>query len=108
MKRIAAEYVFTLEPGGPLADGFVEYDDDGTVLRTGICDNVREEETFPDKCIEGHFRQGAQDGMCRKVAGHDVEAGSLCHGRHQQRGREFPGEVLFTHVYKDIPGGVRL
>ena len=42
MKRIAAEYVFTLEPGGPLADGFVEYDDDGTVLRTGICDNVRE------------------------------------------------------------------
>ena len=40
IKRIAASYVYTLESAEPLKNGFVEYDDnDGTILRTGVCEN---------------------------------------------------------------------
>ena len=35
MKRIVARYLYTLETPEPVMDGFVEYEDDGTILRTG-------------------------------------------------------------------------
>lgn len=38
MKRIAAEYVYTLESDEPLKGGFVEFEDDGTIVRTGLCE----------------------------------------------------------------------
>ncbi|MBR6933425.1 MAG: cytosine deaminase, partial [Bacteroidales bacterium] len=37
MKRFAAEYLYTLDSETPLRRGFVEMDEDGTVLRTGMC-----------------------------------------------------------------------
>lgn len=37
INRIAAKYVYTLESDEPIVNGFVEYDEDGTVLRTGRC-----------------------------------------------------------------------
>ena len=36
-KRITAEYVYTLTSEEPIRNGFVEYDEDGTVLATGPC-----------------------------------------------------------------------
>ena len=46
MKRIAAEYLYTLDSYEPLVNGFVEYDDDGTIVSVGECDDVGKEETF--------------------------------------------------------------
>ena len=37
VKRITAEYVYTLTSAEPIRNGFVEYDEDGTVLATGPC-----------------------------------------------------------------------
>lgn len=37
MQRINAKYVYTLTDSEPIRNGFVEYDEDGTVLRTGVC-----------------------------------------------------------------------
>lgn len=37
MRRFTARYVYTLASPEPIADGFVEVEDDGTVLRTGPC-----------------------------------------------------------------------
>ena len=37
MKRYAARYVYTLTSPFPLENAFVETDDDGVVLRTGLC-----------------------------------------------------------------------
>lgn len=50
MNRIAAEYVFTLSGDEPIRNGFVEYDDDGTVTRVGEC---------ADPLAEGAFVKGA-------------------------------------------------
>ena len=45
MKRAAASYLYTLKDSAePIVNGFVEYDDDGTVIRTGVCGNPSEEE----------------------------------------------------------------
>lgn len=49
MKRAAASYLYTLKDSAePIVNGFVEYDDDGTVIRTGVCGNPSEEEVFYD------------------------------------------------------------
>ena len=48
MKRIAAKYLFPLENSEPVLNGFVEVEDDGTVIRTGVCDNPSAEENFLD------------------------------------------------------------
>ena len=37
--RIAASYVYTLETDMPIRNGYVEYDDDGTVVSVGACDD---------------------------------------------------------------------
>ena len=38
MKRYAAQYLYTLTSPLPLKNAFVEVDDDGVVLRTGLCE----------------------------------------------------------------------
>lgn len=38
MKRFAAKYVYTLSGTEPLRNAFVEVEEDGTVLRTGLCE----------------------------------------------------------------------
>lgn len=50
VSRITAEYVYTLE-SEPIRNGFVEYDEEGTVLRTGICDP--EEVVVPGIIVPG-------------------------------------------------------
>ena len=37
MKRFAARYLYTLTSVEPIENGFVEVEEDGTVLRTGSC-----------------------------------------------------------------------
>ena len=37
MKRYAAQYLYTLTSPLPLENAFVEVDDEGVVLRTGLC-----------------------------------------------------------------------
>lgn len=54
MKRFAASYIYTLD-GAPLRDGFVEIEDDGTVIRTGVCDNIASENEFYDGAIVPGF-----------------------------------------------------
>lgn len=46
MKRIAAEYIYTNESAEPLKNGFVELEDDGTVIRTGQCEDPSSEKDF--------------------------------------------------------------
>lgn len=47
MKRIAAEFLYTLDRPGPIKDGYVEYDEkDGTVLGVGECEDPRAESVF--------------------------------------------------------------
>lgn len=46
MKRIAAEYIYTNESAEPLKNGFVELEDDGTVIRTGQCEDPSAEKDF--------------------------------------------------------------
>lgn len=38
MKRYTADYIYTLEGYEPLKNGFIDVEDDGTVIRTGVCD----------------------------------------------------------------------
>ena len=44
--RIAAEYVFTLDEDKPIRNGFVEFDDDGTVTSVGECPAPESETDF--------------------------------------------------------------
>ena len=39
INRIAAKYIYTLETEEPIVNGFVEYDEEGTIIRTGKCSN---------------------------------------------------------------------
>lgn len=55
MKRIAAKYVFALDGRGPIADGFVEYDADGTVTAVGECSDPSSEPDFIDGAIVPGF-----------------------------------------------------
>ena len=50
MKRFAATYLYPLTGPEPIRNGFVEMDEDGTVLRTGVC---------PDPAAEACFLDGA-------------------------------------------------
>ena len=53
--RIAASYVYTLDASEPIRNGYVEYDDDGTVLAVGVCQDVASEEAFYDGAIVPGF-----------------------------------------------------
>lgn len=50
VNRVAAEYVYTLD-SEPIRRGFVEYEDDGTVVRTGQCG--QDEEVLPGAIVPG-------------------------------------------------------
>ena len=55
MRRIAAPYLYTLTSAEPVRNGFVELDDDGTVLRTGVCADPAAEPVFCDGAVAPGF-----------------------------------------------------
>ncbi len=55
MNRIAAEYVFTLTGEAPVRNGFVEYDDNGTVTAVGECSGPESEKSFVKGAIVPGF-----------------------------------------------------
>ena len=76
MKRIAAEYLFTLTEDAPVRNGYVEYADDGTVLAIGESDNPVAEETFLEGAIvpgfvnaHCHVELSSMQGLFRKGSG---------------------------------------
>ena len=94
LKRIAASWVYTLD-AEPIRNGYVEYDDDGTILGTGVC--APGEEIIPAAIVpgfvnahchvelshlHGKFRKGTgmagfidQINALRDWAGRDVKVG---------------------------------
>lgn len=78
MRRIASTYLFDLSNNGtaPIRNGFVELDDDGLVLRTGVCEDPAAEEEFYDGAIvpgfvnaHCHLELSYLKGMFRKGTG---------------------------------------
>ena len=55
MRRIAAKYVYTLASAEPVLNGFVELEDDGTVVRTGVCGDPSREPVFLDGALAPGF-----------------------------------------------------
>ena len=55
MKRIAAKYLYTLTSTEPVRNGFVEVEDDGTVIRTGVCADPASEPAFYDGAVAPGF-----------------------------------------------------
>ncbi len=53
--RIAASYVYTLDAEEPIVNGYVEYDDDGTVTAVGRCEDISSEKRFLDGAIVPGF-----------------------------------------------------
>lgn len=60
MKRIAATYLYPLTGFEPVRNGFVEYEEDGTILRTGVCEDPAAEEHF----VEGALIPGFVNTHC--------------------------------------------
>lgn len=60
MKRIAATYLYPLAGFEPVRNGFVEYEEDGTILRTGVCEDPAAEEHF----VEGALIPGFVNTHC--------------------------------------------
>ncbi len=55
MRRIAANYLYTLASTEPVRHGFVEVEDDGTVIRTGVCADPAAEPVFIDGVVAPGF-----------------------------------------------------
>ena len=55
MKRIAAKYLYPLVSMAPVRNGFVEMEDDGTVVRTGVCADPASEPVFYDGALAPGF-----------------------------------------------------
>ena len=55
MKRVAAEYLYTLEGEAPVRNGFVTYDEDGTILATGVSEDPSQEECFLQGAVAPGF-----------------------------------------------------
>ena len=53
--RIAASYVYTLDAQEPIRNGYVEYDDDGTVTGVGSCGDISSEACFHEGAIVPGF-----------------------------------------------------
>ena len=60
MKRFAARFVYTLTDPEPIRNGFVEFSDDGTLLRTGRCVDPAAEPSF----FEGALAPGFVNAHC--------------------------------------------
>ena len=78
MRRIASKYLYDLSNDSlaPVKNGFVEIDDDGMVVRTGVCpDPVAEEEFYDGAIVPGfvnahcHLELSYLKGMFRKGTG---------------------------------------
>lgn len=75
MRRIAATYIHTLA-GETLRNGFVEIEDDGTVVRTGLCEDISAEPEFHDGAVvpgfvnaHCHIELSSMKGLFRKGSG---------------------------------------
>ena len=53
VKKVAAAYVYTLESSEPIRNGFVEYEDDGTIIRTGVCEDPSSEDILDGAIVPG-------------------------------------------------------
>ncbi|MBE6239417.1 MAG: hypothetical protein E7113_05115 [Bacteroidales bacterium] len=53
--RIAASFVYTLDAREPIRNGYVEYDDDGTVTGVGSCGDISSEACFHEGAIVPGF-----------------------------------------------------
>ena len=76
MNRIAAKYVFPLASPEPLVNGFVEFEDDGTIVRTGVCADLSAEAVFYDGAVcpgfvnaHCHIELSSMKGLFRKGTG---------------------------------------
>ena len=76
MRRIAAKYVYPLVSPEPLVNGFVEIKDDGTVIRTGVCEDPAQEPVFLDGALTPgfvnahcHVELSSMKGLFRKGTG---------------------------------------
>ena len=55
VNRIAASFVYTLDASEPIRNGYVEYDDEGTILGVGKCEDAASEKNFYDGAIVPGF-----------------------------------------------------
>lgn len=55
INRIAASFVYTQDAKEPIRNGYVEYDDDGTVTGVGPCGDISSEECFHDGALVPGF-----------------------------------------------------
>ena len=76
MRRIAARYVYPLTSVHPIVNGFVELEDDGTVIRTGACENPWAEPVFYEGALvpgfvnaHCHVELSSMKGLFRKGTG---------------------------------------
>ena len=76
MKRIAAEYLYTLEDAEPIRGGYVEYAEDGTILATGVSENPSQEPCFLTGAVvpgfvnaHCHVELSSMKGLFRKGSG---------------------------------------
>ena len=53
--RIAASFVYTLDATEPIRNGYVEYEDDGTVTAVGTCEDISSEAHFHDGALVPGF-----------------------------------------------------
>ena len=76
MRRIAAKYLYPLTSMEPIVNGFVEMEDDGTVIRTGVCADPSAEPVFYDGAVAPgfvnahcHVELSSMKGLFRKGTG---------------------------------------
>ena len=76
MKRFAARYLYTLVSPEPIVNGFVETEDDGTVIRTGVSPDPAAEPVFLDGVLcpgfvnaHCHVELSYMKGLFRKGTG---------------------------------------
>lgn len=55
VNRISASFVYTLDASEPIRNGYVEYDDEGTILGVGQCEDAASEKNFYDGAIVPGF-----------------------------------------------------